>query len=95
MTSPGEMRYSARADTAGKVIEAPVERGSLVKAGDVLVELDSAEQRATLAEAEASLEFSRAQYDEKRLDVMSSQAANLVAPRPGRSWPILSRLVSR
>lgn len=37
-----------------------------------------------LAEADASLELSRAQYDEKRLDVMSSQAANLVAPRPGR-----------
>jgi multidrug efflux pump subunit AcrA (membrane-fusion protein) len=28
------------ADTAGKVIEAPVERGSLVKQGDILVKVD-------------------------------------------------------
>lgn len=49
------------------------QEGSLVKAGDVLVELDSAEQRATLAEAEANLAESERQLARTR-DLASRQA---------------------
>lgn len=38
----------------------------------------------SLAESDAALELNRAQYDEKRLDVMSTQTTNLVAPKAGR-----------
>lgn len=47
------------ADATGKVLEAPVERGSVVKAGDVLLKLDERQARLALAEAEASLELAR------------------------------------
>lgn len=48
------------ADAIGKVLDAPVERGSVVKAGDVLVKLDERQAKLALAEAEASLELARA-----------------------------------
>ena len=47
------------ADAMGKVLEAPVERGSVVKAGDALVKLDERQARLALAEAEASLELAK------------------------------------
>jgi membrane fusion protein len=37
-----------------------------------------------LAEADANLEQNRAQFDEKKLDLMSAQAANLLTPKDGR-----------
>ena len=43
------------ADATGKVLEATVERGALVQAGDVLVKLDERQARLALAEAEAAL----------------------------------------
>ncbi len=51
------------ADAMGKVIEAPVERGSVVKAGDTLVKLDERQARLALAEASASLELAIAQRE--------------------------------
>lgn len=48
------------ADTAGKVTEAPVERGSLVKAGDVLVKVDGRMAEISLREAEASVALAQA-----------------------------------
>ncbi|MCB1224222.1 MAG: efflux RND transporter periplasmic adaptor subunit [Verrucomicrobiales bacterium] len=47
------------ADAMGKVVEAPVERGDAVKAGDVLVKLDERQAKLVLAEAEASLELAK------------------------------------
>jgi RND family efflux transporter MFP subunit len=43
------------ADATGKVTETPVERGSIVKAGDVLVKLDDRAAALNLAEAEANV----------------------------------------
>ena len=43
------------ADATGKVVETPVERGSIVKAGDVLVQLDNRTAALNLAEAEANV----------------------------------------
>lgn len=51
------------ADTTGKVIETPVERGSVVKAGDVLVQLDSRTAALNLAEAEANLVQAKSKLD--------------------------------
>ncbi len=48
------------ADTAGKVVEAPIERGSLVKAGDVLVKVDTRTAELSLNEAEASVALATA-----------------------------------
>lgn len=42
------------ADSTGRVVTAPVERGSVVQAGDVLATLDDRQARLSLAEAEAS-----------------------------------------
>lgn len=42
------------ADSTGRVITAPVERGSIVKPGDVLATLDDRQARLSLAEADAS-----------------------------------------
>lgn len=48
------------ADAVGKVMEAPVERGTEVAAGDVLVKLDDRQAKLGLAEAEAALEMAQA-----------------------------------
>lgn len=46
-------------DTTGKVAETPVERGAVVKAGDVLVKLDDRQASLALAEAKANVELAR------------------------------------
>jgi len=47
------------ADTAGKVIEVAVERGSVVAAGDVLARLDERQPRLLLAEATAAVSLAQ------------------------------------
>lgn len=59
--------------TSNLVTAIKFEEGSQVKAGAVLVELDSAETRAALAEAEATLADSERQYVRSR-DLAASQA---------------------
>lgn len=55
----GELKSAEQAlvaaDAVGKVISAPIERGSVVKAGDVLIKLDDRNAQLSLQEAEASL----------------------------------------
>lgn len=51
------------ADTTGKVTETPVERGTVVKAGDVLVQLDSRTAALNLAEAEANVVQAKSKLD--------------------------------
>ncbi|MDI1311255.1 efflux RND transporter periplasmic adaptor subunit [Prosthecobacter sp.] len=51
------------ADTTGKVIETPVERGTVVKAGDVLVQLDSRTAALNLVEAEANVVLAKSKLD--------------------------------
>ena len=51
----GSQEAMVAADAAGKVIAAPVERGSVVKAGDVLIKLDERTAILLLKEAEASV----------------------------------------
>jgi multidrug efflux pump subunit AcrA (membrane-fusion protein) len=47
------------ADTMGKVVEASVERGSVVKAGDVLARLDERQPKLALAEASAAVDVAK------------------------------------
>ncbi|HSJ00981.1 MAG: efflux RND transporter periplasmic adaptor subunit [Verrucomicrobium sp.] len=51
----GARQAMVAADAAGKVVEAPIERGTLVKTGDVLIRLDDRNAKLSLQEAEASL----------------------------------------
>lgn len=45
------------ADATGRVLTAPVERGSVVKAGDVLATLDDRQAKLSLAEADAAVKL--------------------------------------
>ena len=47
------------ADSMGRVVSAPVERGSMVKAGDVLAKLDDRQPKLSLAEAVASVNLAK------------------------------------
>ncbi|MES2735105.1 MAG: efflux RND transporter periplasmic adaptor subunit [Verrucomicrobiota bacterium] len=47
------------ADSTGRVMTAPVERGSVVKAGDVLATLDDRQAKLALAESNASAELAK------------------------------------
>ncbi|SKB04911.1 RND family efflux transporter, MFP subunit [Prosthecobacter debontii] len=49
------------ADATGRVLTTPVERGTQVAAGDVLVTLDDRQAKLSLAEANAALELAKAQ----------------------------------
>lgn len=59
----GSQEAKVAADAAGKVVEAPVERGSVVKAGDVLIKLDDRTAVLSLKEAEASVASAQLKLD--------------------------------
>ena len=72
------------APAGGQVVEVNVRPGETVTAGDVLVRLDDALQRISLAEAQARLDRARAQLDELQAkfrdeDIAAAQAAVDVA----------------
>ena len=52
-----------RAETSGRVVERPVERGTQVAAGDLLCRLAVEDRNARLAQAEASVEQARIEYE--------------------------------
>lgn len=49
------------ADATGRVLTAPIERGTVVKKGDVLATLDDRQAKLSLTEANAALELAKAQ----------------------------------
>ncbi len=55
----GELRSgldsAVASDAAGKVVEAPIERGTVVEAGDLLIKLDDRQAKLSLREAKAGL----------------------------------------
>jgi HlyD family secretion protein len=59
-------RVDIGSQVVGTVAEVPVEQGDTVKAGQVLVRLESSEARATLRQAEATLGNARAQFERNR-----------------------------
>ena len=52
-----------RAETSGRVVERPVERGTQVAAGDLLCRLAVEDRNARLAQAEAAVEQARIEYE--------------------------------
>ncbi|MDB6116851.1 MAG: efflux transporter periplasmic adaptor subunit [Verrucomicrobiaceae bacterium] len=59
----GSREAHVAADASGKVVEALVERGSVVKAGDVLLKLDNSSALLSLREAEASVASAQLKLD--------------------------------
>ena len=56
-------RIDIRAEIAGRVIAAPVEKGAMAKVGAVLCEIDMADRQAVLTQAQASLEQTTLDYE--------------------------------
>lgn len=52
-----------KSETTGRVVERPIERGDRVETGDVLCRLADDDRSASLAEAQASLEQARIDYE--------------------------------
>ena len=69
-----------RAEIEGRVVKLPAARGSDVREGDTIVELDQREKRQMLNQAKASLEQRRVEYEAaKRLGAKGFQAETAVA----------------
>lgn len=69
----GEQQAQVAADAAGKVVSAPVERGSVVKQGDVLIKLDDRNAKLSLQEAEATLESAKFKLDLQRSEMARNE----------------------
>lgn len=75
-TARANESVSVTSKTSNKVTAIRFEEGEFVERGDVLVELDGAEARADLAEAEAALVDSESQFRRTR-DLYAQQALSL------------------
>ncbi len=61
-----ERQVDIRVETAGRVVEKAVQKGAIVKAGDVVARLAMDDRKARLAEAEAAVEHRRLAYKAAR-----------------------------
>ncbi|HEX7035639.1 MAG TPA: efflux RND transporter periplasmic adaptor subunit [Pseudomonadales bacterium] len=74
-----------KAETAGRVIERPVDRGSEVAAGDLLCRIAIEDREAQLAEARAALEQARIEYEGSlRLKQQGFQSETAIAQAKAR-----------
>lgn len=69
----GGQQAMVAADAAGKVVSAPIERGSVVKAGDVLIKLDERNAALSLQEAEATLASSQSKLDWQKAELTRNE----------------------
>lgn len=69
----GSQKALVAADASGKVIAAPIERGSIVKKGDVLIKLDDRNAVLNLQEMEANVAAARAKLDLQRSEVLRNE----------------------
>ena len=67
-TLVADRESNVAADVAGKVLEAPVDRGSVLKANAVLVVLDKRSATISSREATANVDLAREQAESARLD---------------------------
>jgi multidrug efflux system membrane fusion protein len=63
-----------RAETSGKVVSAPIPKGTLVEAGDLMCEIEIGTRSASLAEAEARLAEARANAPTAQARVAEAEA---------------------
>jgi multidrug resistance efflux pump len=78
------------ADLSGTVDRVAFDSGKAVRRGDVLVELDTRQERAQLAAAEAQSDLARTNFDRMQglLKTTSSPAPNSIARRQRTSRPL-------
>ncbi|MDB6077180.1 MAG: efflux transporter periplasmic adaptor subunit [Akkermansiaceae bacterium] len=69
----GSQQANVAADASGKVVEAPIERGTHVKKGDVLFRLDDRSAALSLAEAEATLVSAQLKLDLQRTELARNE----------------------
>jgi len=69
----GSQEAHVAADASGKVVAAPIERGTVVKAGDVLLRLDDRAAALSLAEAEATLVSAQLKLDLQRAELARNE----------------------
>ena len=69
----GSQQANVAADASGKVVAAPIERGTVVKAGDVLFRLDDRRAALSLAEAEATLVSAELKLDLQRSELTRNE----------------------
>lgn len=69
----GSQEARVAANAAGKVVAAPIERGTVVKAGDVLFRLDDRNAALSLAEAEATLVSAQLKLDLQRTELARNE----------------------
>ena len=69
-----DRQVEVRAETSGKVISEPLRKGSFVKSGDLLCQLDTGTRDATLAEAQARLEEARSRVPEAEARLEEARA---------------------
>lgn len=74
-----------RAETAGRIVERPVERGTEVRAGDLLCRIRTEDREVALAEAEATLAQARIEYEASlRLKEQGFQSETAIAQAKAR-----------
>jgi multidrug resistance efflux pump len=91
VVEPRDRQTDVAAAVAGRIEAVPVDEGDHVEAGDVLVALEDAVERATLAAAEADLAEARASYAKaRRGDRPEDVAAALADVEAARAKAALS-----
>lgn len=73
-TIVAERASDVAADTAGKVVTAPIERGQFVEKGTLLAQLDTRNAAISARSAKASLELAQAQLDLAKSDCARADA---------------------
>lgn len=74
-----------KAETAGRIVERPVERGSAVEQGDLLCRISIEDREAGLSEARAALEQARIEYEASlRLKERGFQSETAIAQARAR-----------
>jgi HlyD family secretion protein len=100
LVASGRVRVTTRVQlapqVAGRVTAVLVKEGQDVRPGDVLVQLDDAEARASVAQARASVEQAKGRIDQLRRvsAVVAAQASNQATTNLARAEADLARVTS-
>ncbi len=85
-----------KAETSGRIVERPVERGSKVKQGDVLCRISMEDRQAGLDEARAALEQARIEHEAaQRLKEKGFQSETAIAQAKARLAAAQAQVASR
>jgi len=92
--APATLRAIERAElatrTSGRVLRVPVDAGSVVARGDIVLELDGQDVSARIRQAEAQVEQARrsfARIESLQSDGAATDQVSTPKPAPGTPWP--------